>query len=365
MSYINANPSSDRVRDFSGGRSWGRFVRRGCRVVVLTAVVAAGFFSAVTVAIAADRATEAAYQRKFNELKVDDIDGHMKLALWCREQKAYDLLRRECNHILGIDPNHTQARLLLELAQQRMAADGDDDQQDETKSDDAGERRTAAGVVMLTDEQVQKIRRQMLDLERPENVRVNFKNDVLNRFWEEAAAKQNLPRSERATFFRLSPARKAQEILRHVKFQGYNESLVDDVEILTDPLIMNEFATRVWPIIDSGCATAACHGGVKAEGIAFVTERSNSDATIYTNYMILHEYVKDDQFLINRDRPDESLILTYGRPPELVKSNQRHPTDISPVFLQTSISTYRRVLRWLTALAPPRPDYGFKLEYDK
>lgn len=357
MSYFNTRSNCHIPAVF------GRCDCRGLHAAVMIALFAAGLFAAANAAWAADKATETAYQRKFDELKVDDIEGHMKLAMWCREQDAYDLLRRECNHILGIDPNHTQARLMLELAQQRLAASGDD-QQDEMILDDQGDRKTAAGVVLLTDEQVQIIRRHMLDLERPENVRVEFKNNVLDRFWEEYAAKKNAPRSERPSFFRLSQARKAQEILKHVKFQGFDESLVDDVKIVSDPLIMKEFATRVWPIIDSGCATAACHGGVKAQGIAFVTERSGSDATIYTNYKILQEYAKDDQYLINRDHPDESLILTYGRPPDLIKPGQRHPTDISPVFLQTSVPTYQRVLEWLTQLAPPRPDYGFKLEYD-
>lgn len=337
----------------------GSVLRTGAMLLILAVLAIAADF-----ARAADKAIESAYRRQFDSIKVDDVEGHLRLAMWCREKQAYDLLRRQCNHVIGLDPKNQQAKLLLELANTKLAASSTGDP-DATPDDEQEGKTTAAGVKLLTDEQIQVIRRDMLNLEEPEKVRVKFKNDVLERFWTEVASRNNLTRRDRPKFFRLPPVKRAQEILRRVKYQDYDPSLAKDVEILTDPAIMKEFSTRIWPIIESGCATSACHGGRHAEGIAFVTERPWSDATVYTNYMILHEYKKGDARLINRDMPQDSLLLTYGRPASTVEPELRHPGDIPTVFLQTDQPTYQRVGEWLQQLPPPTPDYGFTLEYVK
>ena len=317
-------------------------------------------------AVAADTKTETVYQGRFDKLKVDDISGHLQLAIWCRDQQAFDLLRRECNHILSVDPRNQQAKLLLELAERELQASSSDT--DATSKPAATEKKkSAAGVVLLTDEQIQIIRRTVLRLEydQPEKVRVRFRNDVLERFWKALAARENLTRRDRPSFFKLPPIRKAQEILSYVRYREYDPDLATDVEVLTDPEVMKTFRTRVWPIIESRCATAACHGGKQAAGIAFVTTRRTSDATVYTNYMILHEYQRDDKYLINRDKPDESLLLTYGSPAEAVKPDLRHPVEIPPVFRKGNQTAYVRIRDWLEKLPPPRPDYGFSLEHTK
>lgn len=327
----------------------------------LACIVAVG--AILPVVLAAPPEIEAAYQRQFQALEAGDLDGHLKLALWCRDKQAYDLLMRQCNHILSVDSNHAQAKLLQELAKVHV---GDPSPTPGPTDPATGQsaKSTAQGVVLLTSEQIQRLKRTELFLDRPERVQVKFNNDVLERFWQDMAARDNLARDARAAFFKLPVADKARFIMHRVRNMNYDESYGADIEIVNDPAIFNEFITRVWPIIQNGCATSGCHSGPKAQGIAFINERVQTSAMHYTNYMILHEFRNSqDQEMINRGMPHDSLLLTYGQPLDVTAQRLSHPTEIPVLYRTASDPKYQRVRRWIESLIPPKPDYGFTLEH--
>ena len=57
--------------------------------------------------------------------------------------------------------------------------------------------------------------------------------------------------------------------------------------------------------------------------------------------------------VIDRDRPDESLLLVFGLP-------DRHPGDIPKVFRNQDTINYRRIRDWITSLSKD-PRYGIVL----
>jgi hypothetical protein len=314
--------------------------------------------------LAADAANEATYQRKFQALAADDLSGHIDLALWCRQQEAWNLLMRQCNYVLTLDPNNVQASLLLELAKSKLPAPSD--------APAAGPTAGGAGPTgkpgLLTDEQVQVLRRKELKLNLRERVRVNFKNDALNRAWAMIAGREGWTDADRKGFNRLSPVEQAQFIIS--KLRMYERSVGDapqaddpimkDIEILNDPWLFAEYKRRVWPIVQNGCAASQCHGGAQAKGFTLFTDRVMTDNMHYTNYLILHEMKVGDQKVINRDFPDQSLLLTFGLPP-VGNQPAGHPVAIPTVFRSPSDRKYEVIAGWIRTMGLPAPEYGISV----
>ena len=320
--------------------------------------------------LAADAAIEQAYQRQFQDLAPDDVAGHVTLAEWCRDQQAWDLLTKQCSHVLNLDPNHARAKLLLKLARSRLGASGGSGPSAGAAAAGGSSAPTPAGKVrLLTDEQVQTLRRKELKLDRAERITVKFKNDVLERFWADWSVRQGLGRRDQTTYNKMHPAQKAQLILGKVKEyeraateeRPFNDIFSEDIEITNDPMIFKEYKTGVWPIMQKGCATSKCHGGPNAAGFSLYNERVMTDNMHYTNYLILHEYDSNGRRLVNRDHPQQSLLLLYGQPVGGDRSTA-HPVDISVLYRTPRDPKYRTILNWVGALDLPAPDYGFSLE---
>src|SRR5205807_611704 len=99
-----------------------------------------------------------------------------------------------------------------------------------------------------------------------------------------------------------------------------------DVRILTEPAPLTEFKRSIQPMILTGCATAACHGG-PAGGKFFLYNPPASEAATYTNFYLLQHVsaaAGDAQHLmIDRAYPDNSLLALWGLPAEVSKVS--HP----------------------------------------
>lgn len=318
--------------------------------------ILAGALIGVACVAAADDDLEAEYKRRFRTLAPNDLEGHLKLAHWCREKKDYKLLKRQCTHILRTHKDNEPARLLLELARRELAA-GQEGGGDAAASKEP--RRGELGRI-LSDEDIQILRRSELMLYDPERVGVKFHNQVLTRFFAElegTAAFAEFARDRR--FFRLPAAEKAQLILRFAP-QAYGE----DIEITTDPQRFVVFERSVLPIVLDNCATAACHGTKGPARWRLYHERARSKNLVYTNYLIMHEFTHGDERLIDHDFPERSLLLAYGLPEADPGPDHptNHPVAIDPPFRDRNDRKYRRILDWIESLGVPAPDYGISLE---
>jgi len=291
------------------------------------------------------------YLRRFKALEPTDVQGHFELAKWCREQQRWPLLAQQARHVLRISPNHTQAQLLLSIAQQRLSKDRP-----------AGEGRPGDrggdgdGPRLLTDDEVQRIRRAELRLDRDESIVVVVDRPALQKFFDEATAAGWIT-LDRREFFRLPRIQQAQLVLKYAP-----EKFGPAVNIRTDPERLHAFTRTVQPIILRGCATADCHGGPSARDFRLHATRTLSANATHANFLIMHEYQAGGERVINRDQPARSLLLTYGLPPAQGPDPQapKHPTDIAPVFPDVDHRDYKAVLEWLSSLSIERPDYGIK-----
>ncbi len=316
---------------------------------------------------------ELAYRRQFQALDPSDIDGHMNLAKWCREEKAWELLDKQCNYVLRLEPDHAMAKVYLELAKSNLGSKGNNDPNtpDPQNSGGTGHIKSGEPIRELTNEEIQILRRNELALDRPERVPVDFKNKVLDRFWNYLAMRENLGPKDRAGFNRLRPAaRKGQYMLSKVKEwqrasideTTFVDEFSDDIVIEDDPALFRDFKNpRVSGVILNSCATARCHGGQNAGEFILFNERIMTDKMHYANYLALNEYEKNGERLINRDTPNRSLVLIFGQP-ETTGPGSAHPTPVDVVFTNPQNIKYRNLLSWLASLDVTQPDYGFSLD---
>lgn len=291
------------------------------------------------------------YKRRVRALADDDLSGHYQLALWCKEQEAYKLLRRQCNHILQRNPKHQQARLLRKLAEQKLDAEGGDDRDNRGK----GANQGALGRI-LDKADIQKLRRTELHLDRRERVAVRFKKTVLKDFFDEYRDSAELKEATQdKPFVRLPPPEKAQVILRVAP-----ESYGQQVEIVSDPQRFVDFERKVLPVVLENCATSACHGTHGVGRFRLYNDKVMPTRLVYTNYLIMHEFTQDGERVIDRHDPERSLILRYGLGSGDPKGG--HPVRIAAPFSGTNDRKYRAIRDWIETLSLPAPDYGISLE---
>jgi len=302
------------------------------------------------------------YRRRFARLEPKDVQGHYALAEWCREHEQYELLLSQAKQVLSLDPDHTNAKLLVTIATQKLEelrADG-------PGPDQPGDRgRGHAGFVTKKD--IQELRfAELQDLPDPDRrlprdemefVRVRFAKDVINDFLGQMSGHPDFSgRANRQEFLTRSPTEQLQLIRRHA-----GGTYAERIETLSDPLTFRRFK-RVLPIILRGCATTGCHAGTNAaKPFKLQTARRNTDLNLYTNYLILDRVAVGRDRLVNRDRPQESLILEYGLPARHARKS--HHPEIRPLFSRAQTDpNYAAVLEWIRMLRIPRPRTGVVLE---
>ncbi|NOX58978.1 MAG: hypothetical protein GXP29_09000 [Planctomycetes bacterium] len=340
------------------------------RVVRYAALAAVCVLLVGTVSTVFGKDHELAYRRQFQALDASDVKGHMTLAKWCREKEAWELLKKQCEYVLTLDPNHATAKIYLKLAETKLGVSTAAPAGSSQGSSGGSAKRSSQPIRELTDEEVQILRRSELLLDRPERVPVKFRNDVLERFWDYMVIRENLTKKDKAAFNRLRPAVvKAQRILARIADYKrsstedfpFDDQYSSDIEIERDPAMFRAFVSpRVSGVIITSCATNRCHGGTDAGEFMLFNERNMTDGMNYANYLMLHEYEKDGERLINRDTPKRSLLLIFGQP-DTTGPGTDHPTKVDVVFPNPRHVKYRNLLQWLTGLPAPTPDYGFSL----
>jgi hypothetical protein len=307
------------------------------------------------------------YQERFKSLRADDVQAHYALAEWCRDQRQYRSLFRQAQYLLQLQPDHENARLLYRLAVDQLRA-----QNAQTRPAEGDGQTGSADGELLTPKQIQKLKfaeflnpdqiRPPLPINgraieglREEFLKVRFDGNVLNEFLDQMSGHQDFSsRADRTRFLSLPPTRQVQLIREYT-----GEKYQNRIEIINDPLVFRQF-DRVLPMIMNGCGTTQCHGGGEAEGWRLRTVRPRTDLNLYTNYLILNRVRKDNQRVINRPKPEESLLLQYGLPPQ--QAMYQHPEPIPVMFPKGwEDARYRTILAWIQNLPMPEPKIGVAL----
>ena len=299
------------------------------------------------------------YQQRLKATDPKDPEKLYQLARWAADKDLLVEARGLLDKVLKLKPGDENARLLLRLVDIRLKA--------ATRPSTSGPSTRQGTDVrippsqLLSQEDVYRIR--LLELQRGDRVRIEYRDRALDRFIEQMRGTGDFAKAGGERRFRTAP--RIDQVRYILENTDRASPLRDDILIKTDPSVMSQFRTRVWQIIASGCATSQCHGGLKGEGgLRLLTAPTSQDRVVYTNFYVLTDWSLGGRKLMKRDNPEMSLLLQYGLPPDLARLP--HPVRITPVFRNPDDRNYRLVLEWIKSLRHPVPGgarpYGIKYE---
>lgn len=305
-------------------------------------------------------------QERYEQLRVAiedaDVEGLLRLVEWLRSKSMWDEALVELERVLAQQPDHPkalEARVLvqqqLELA--RKSGSGKRPPPPRTRPRAEGEN----GFPLLTERDINVIKVYEVDLTDPPRLLVDRETiKALITKYEHDPLMPSSPEG-RDALYRASGAR-----LLDLMFRMQARELYERVKVVDQPRSMKLFRDRVhraWLI--NACATTRCHGGSEAGRLMLTNQKPGSDASLYTNFLILDRYrMRDGRPLINYDDPAKSVLLQMGMARE--RSSARHPevagmqgnADLfRPVFKNEQDARFEDAVEWIKAMYRPRPAY--------
>ena len=280
-------------------------------------------------------------EKRLAELPEDDLSGRLRVGEEALAAGELDLAQDVGQRVLQRSPGNDAAnRLLDRVSRQRQldSARGSGVRPGQNTpgprvapSDRAPDRAIAPGQVpALSPEQINLIRQvelQPADATRS-RARPRFENDVLRRYVQDQKGLE---------FRQFNTQNDVQKALTLI---AAGEPYQQDVIINNDPLGVLEYRRDVEQFVLNGCATSGCHGGAGAgnNGGFVLYPAPRDEPTSYTNFFVLNTYVRQEadpaggafgggplsRRMIDREKPDESLLLNYMLPPD--RAPVPHPT---------------------------------------
>jgi len=314
---------------------------------------------------------EERYRRMRPAIADDDVDRLITLARWLQGHRMYETALREVKLALASDPTNDEAwRLHRELESQvemmesrrRLRADRDDAENEEAEPErreriesrrEALMRRieAARNIELLDEGEINLIR---LDLNDPP--RLKIERETVERFLREYTDHPLIPttREGREAFYR-----KSEEGILDVMFRVRAREFYGEVKVIDDPRSVDLFRKRVqatWLV--NNCATSRCHGGPDTGGLWLVNRRKRSDASTYTNLLILERTsLGDGTPLIDYERPENSPLLQLGLPRGDTARPHPEVRGWRPSFRSRRSRSFRQSIDWIESMYKPRPEY--------
>ena len=204
----------------------------------------------------------------------------------------------------------------------------------------------------LSEEQINIVRQAELqpgDANARQKPRIQFRDNLIKRFGD---SQKNF---NYARFNALPDVTKAIYILS----EG-DAAMRADVRVTSDPPAVLEYLRAVEPFVLNGCATSGCHGGTKA-GAFVLYPTPRDEAASYTNFYILNTYAKKEadpaggafgggeltRRLIDRDKPDDSLLLSYILPSNLAKYAHPKVDNWNGLVDGTNNANFQTIRNWI------------------
>ncbi|MBL8761388.1 MAG: hypothetical protein JNL50_08815 [Phycisphaerae bacterium] len=366
-----------------GRRMTGVLSERTAKGVTLSIGGIDTFFSGEDVAsVEPQPTTLERYRQMRATIDDEDVDRRANLADWLRERGKLSIALREIDGVLARNPTHPQASelrtLILEQMKLEAASGKRPPDQGKVGAGDAG-RRPAFPV--LSPEQINLLRVYEIDLADPPRMVIDF--ETVHQLYQKYAGHELLPKSRESE---EQLHRKRPEQVLELMFRLRAREFYPKVQVIEDPGAMRRFRDnvhRTW--ITNSCATSTCHGGKEAGRLLLNNARPNSDATAYTNFLILDRFKVREAArpeanadaeaaaaqpavprmipLIDYDDPARSPLLQMGLPAG--ESTYPHPTipgpgkprTITPIFRGKDDRRFLAAIEWIKSMYRPRTDY--------
>jgi hypothetical protein len=310
------------------------------------------------------------YKEKLAQLpKNPTAADHIKIARWAFDNHAYEVARKEADAALAIDPNNSEATTLYQTinSQQRLeqmkvatpktgGTTTPPPAKTTTTPPPGGDTHTAFLRKYLDQDQINAIRQAEWTAD-DKTVKVTFNNDVKRKYVATLA-------ENASTFNALAPVEQARKIL-----DNGTPEMRKDVKLLNDPATLAEYTRKIQPMVITGCAAAACHGGPNG-GKFFLYSTPENEAATYTNFYLLSQVSAtvggERHLMLDRDYPDRSLLAEWSLPVDISKTSHPEVKGVAwrNMFRGKQDAGYQGLMRWLNKLQSPAPKYGFTFSLD-
>jgi len=301
----------------------------------------------------------------------DDTTGRLRLVSWLRDRGAYYTALDETRAIIEWEPYNQTARELIRWleSQIRLRSSTANRKTDENgKTERPVLRRKIESFPVLTTDEINLIRVYEVNFDLPP--KLNITRNTVQEFIDLYGDHELMPSDPEG---RRALLRRDPLSVLDLMFRVQARPLYREVEILEDPRSMKMFRTEIharWFAGSTGsCASSSCHGGQEAGRLFLNNHRTNTDATVYTNFYIANEFLlRDGTPLINYEEPAKSPLLQMALPRE--RSERAHPLvsrtagkrGWSPYFRDEKDLRFRRAVEWIKSMYSPHPDYPIEYE---
>lgn len=166
----------------------------------------------------------------------------------------------------------------------------------------------------------------------------------------------------RKRFLAMTPAKKLAVIAWWVRDTNDEFLFADDIKIQRDPEILVDFRKRIQPTLLANCATAACHASADPKNkFRLFNDPKRREQMTYANFLTLRQWLVNDLPLINRDKPDDSLLLTYILPDSESRFPHPRTADFRPLYQKRSARGYKLLHDWISSLRLLKSGVGYGL----
>ncbi|MBL8963074.1 MAG: hypothetical protein KF787_09040 [Phycisphaeraceae bacterium] len=308
------------------------------------------------------------YLQHKDALDPSDVRGRVNLARWLMSVEMLDEALIEITDATRLDPLDTRAADLHRLIEQQiLLRDRTRDSIPSETPRTAEPRQRPPAFPLLTPEQINVIRVYELDLADPP--RMTISRETITRLIEQYTGDPLIPVSREG---RDALLRRRPDQIVELMFKLRARDFYPHVKVQQDPAAMRRFREDVhrgWLV--NFCATSDCHGGAEAGKLWLNNRNPNTDATVYTNFLIL------DRFRLRADRGEKKgspvPLIDYANPANSPLVQMALPTDESlfphptpfrpgkapfkPLFRSQEDVRFRRAVEWIRTMHVPRPDY--------
>jgi len=211
---------------------------------------------------------------------------------------------------------------------------------------------------LLSDEAINLLKVYEIDLDSDPPPRIDFTDEVLHRFLEEYREDVRIPRGVQGQrdFINGEGAEQLRMMFTLRARQYYPEAR-----------IRSDIASfRAWRTIHRQYVLGYFQGHFGAgdvPGLYLFPRHRDSTRAELTNFFILTQTTIDGRHMINRDNPEESLLLQWGLP----RANARFAApDIEgwrPYYRDTQDPRYLEHLEWIRSLVRFNQGSDYDIEY--
>jgi hypothetical protein len=272
---------------------------------------------------------------------------------WMNARRPTNWRSPQLDWLLRDDPDNVQVRMLKGLTAKRI----EDRQASERQppADQAGNDTTTNGssakATYLTDEQRNLLKIYEIDLSsKPKLIVPGATVEKIyadERLRSDAAMAPYQGRTGKARF-RTLPGYQQLEIL----FQLRARSLYEEVQVRSEPAPLREFRTRINPTYVVGHC-GRCHAVGKEASPQFFTRKANGEEAAYTNFLILSRMTGGIRDMIDRQTPEDSLLMQYGLPREEATFPHPEVPNFRHYFSGTEDRRYQEMTAWGEDALPP------------